>query len=251
MESLEKDRARVAKKVQELRKARRWTQAELARHLKLSQSRLSEIEGGGGSFTAEQFLLLLRLFNVGVSAFVSERPEVGEELQNALARLGASHLQEAPDVLPSEHLEEAFDVIREAIVSGSPRHITGLAPVLVRTIDRLDVHRLRGELSRLGLGRRFQWILENTAEALHAELASSPPRAWAQRYRRALVAIEPIVGLATPEDYAPVDLLDATIRSKQSLAETVETGSALSKKWRVASRLRTEDFAEALRTARD
>lgn len=251
MESLEKNRSRIAKKVQELRKARRWTQAELARQLKLSQSRLSEVENGAGSFTAEQFLLLLRLFNVGVSEFVPERSEIGAELQNALARLGASHLQEVPDVLPSEHLEEAFDVVREAIVSGSPRHITGVAPVLVRTIDRLDVHRLRAELSRLGLGRRFQWVLENTAVALHAELAASPPRAWSQRYRRALVAIQPIVELFAADESAPVDLLDATIRSKQSLAETLESGSALSKKWRVASRLRAEDFAQALRAARD
>jgi len=250
MESLEKTRTRLAKKVQELRKARRWTQAELARHLRLSQSRFSEIEGGGGSFTAEQFLLLLRLFNVGVSEFVGERLEVGAELQNALARLGASHLQEVPDVLPSEHLEEAFDVVREAIVSGSPRHITSVAPVLVRTIDRLDVHRLRGELSRLGFSRRFQWILANTAAALHAELASSPPRAWAQRYRRAIVAIEPLVELAAQDDGGPVDLLDATIRTKQSLTETVETSSALSKKWRIASRLSSDDFAEALRAAR-
>lgn len=247
---LEKDRLRIARKVKELRKARRSTQAELARHLKLSQSRLSEVEGGGGSFTAEQFLMLLRLFNVGVNEFVPERSEIGAELQNALARLGASHLQEVPDVLPSEHLEEAFDVVREAVVSGSPRHITGLAPVLVRTIDRLDVQGLR-ELSRLGLSRRFQWILENTAEALHAELASSPPRAWAQRYRRALVAIEPIADLVAPDNGAPVDLLDASIRSKQSLADTLETGSALSKKWRVASRLSSKDFAEALRAARD
>jgi hypothetical protein len=177
---------------------------------------------------------------------------VEAELQNALARLGASHLQEVPDVLPSEHLEEALDVVREAIVGGSPRHITGVAPVLVRTIDRIDIQRLRAELSRLGLERRLQWILDNTAKALQSELTLSPPRTWAQRYRRALVAIDSVLALGATvhRDDAPIDLLDATIRSKQSLDETLESGSAVSRKWRVASRLTWEDFAEALRAAR-
>ena len=42
-QELEKGRLIVARKVQELRKQRRWTQVELARRLHLSQSRLSEI----------------------------------------------------------------------------------------------------------------------------------------------------------------------------------------------------------------
>jgi hypothetical protein len=75
-----------------------------------SQSRLSEIESGGGSFTAEQFLLLLRLLTVGARHFSSERRDMDAELQNALTRLGADHLQEVPDVLPSERLESAMAV---------------------------------------------------------------------------------------------------------------------------------------------
>src|SRR6185436_20500519 len=68
---LDRRRSDVAAKVRALRKARRWTQAELGKRLGLSQARLSEIEGGDGSFTAEQLLLLLKLFNVGASRFVS------------------------------------------------------------------------------------------------------------------------------------------------------------------------------------
>ena len=66
LQSLDKDRRRIAAKVRELRQSRNWTQAELSKRLQLSQSRLSEIERGAGSFTAEQFLLLLRLFIKGV-----------------------------------------------------------------------------------------------------------------------------------------------------------------------------------------
>ena len=60
LEDLSKTRQQIAAKVRELRRARRWTQAELAGHLQLSQNRLSDIERGDGSFTAEQFLLLSR-----------------------------------------------------------------------------------------------------------------------------------------------------------------------------------------------
>src|SRR5271170_6034924 len=105
-EKLKKSRAWIAKNVRELRKERRWTQAELAKRLDLSQARLSEIEGGDGSFTAEQFLLLLKLFNVGANRFApSAGPSASHDreaqIRNALARLGALHLQENRDVLPS------------------------------------------------------------------------------------------------------------------------------------------------------
>src|SRR5580658_4096332 len=96
--SIEKVREKVALKVQELRKDRHGTEAQLARRLHLSQSRLSEVERGSGSFTAEQFLTILKLFNVTASEFAPEAQAQDSELQNTLARLGAFHLQESSDV---------------------------------------------------------------------------------------------------------------------------------------------------------
>lgn len=122
-----KARELIARKVRRLRTERHWTQAELSRQLGLSQSRLSEIEGGQGSFTAEQFLTILRLFNVSVTHFVAA-PRRDVELQNALARLGAVHLQESDDVLPSELLDEVGTVVREVLFAPDlPRHVTSLA----------------------------------------------------------------------------------------------------------------------------
>src|SRR5271154_2106763 len=93
-EELRKARFTIAKSVRDLRKERRWTQAELAKRLDLSQARLSEVESGDGSFTAEQFLLLLKLFNVGTSRFApnagaSSGHDREAQIQNALVRLGA------------------------------------------------------------------------------------------------------------------------------------------------------------------
>src|SRR5688572_32511928 len=104
---LEKSRVEIVQKVRELRRARHLTQAELSQRLGLSQGRLSEIERGGGSFTAEQFLAILKLFNVSAAFFDSTAKSPTVALQNALARLGALHLRESEAVLPSERFEEA------------------------------------------------------------------------------------------------------------------------------------------------
>ena len=86
-------KSQIGRDVRALRRERAWTQGELAEKLGLSQSRLSEIESGGGSFTAEQFLRILTLFNVTTSRFTGGVVDREAQFQNALARLGAHQLQ--------------------------------------------------------------------------------------------------------------------------------------------------------------
>lgn len=144
---LDKDRQTIAERIRGLRQARGLTQAALAKQLGLSQNRLSEIERGSGSFTAEQFLRILRVFNVGAAEFVPHKRDRdrGLEVQNALARLGAAQLQESAHVLPSEELQEVHDVVREALVLGEPRLVTAVAPVLVAHAERLNLSRLHAD----------------------------------------------------------------------------------------------------------
>ena len=251
---LEKARTAIARRVQELRKDRHWTQAELSRRLDLSQSRLSEIERGAGSFTAEQFLEILRLFNVAASEFDPRRSDPSSDLQNALARLGALHLQESTTVLPSERLSKVTDVIREAIVAGEhPRLITAIAPVLVRNIDAIHPSKLHVDLEAAGLGRRFGWIAANTLEAVRRETPTAPP-SWKKLYARATVVLESLLSFVTPEhpdQPVALDILDASIRSKKTLDDVIASRSSLSRQWGIASSLQPEDFTKALRGARD
>lgn len=250
---LEKVRTAIARRVLELRKDRHWTQAELSRRLDLSQSRLSEIERGAGSFTAEQFLEILRLFNVAVSEFDPRRSDPSSDLQNALARLGALHLQESTTVLPSERLAKVTDVIREAIVAGEhPRLITAIAPVLVRNIDAINQSKLQADLEAVGLGRRLGWIVANTLEAVRLETPTAPPP-WKKVYARASVVLESLLSfIPEPSDQrVKVDILDTGIRSKKTLDENDASRSSLSREWGIASSLQPEDFAKALRGARD
>jgi transcriptional regulator with XRE-family HTH domain len=252
---IEKARAHVARKVQKLRKERHWTQAELARRLQLSQSRLSEIERGDGSFTAEQFLTILKLFNVTASDFAPE-PRGGQEskLQNALARLGALHIQESTATVPSELLNDVSDVVRETIVaSQSPRLIAALGPVLVANIDRINLKKLHFQLTEAGLGQRLAWLVENTVEAIRRELPRASPAPWRRVYSRAQVVLRSFLDFLTSgsqEEASVPDVLDPSIRSKQTLAEVTAASSAISHRWGIVTTLQPEDFAEALRAAR-
>jgi transcriptional regulator with XRE-family HTH domain len=249
-------RAQISRRVRRLREDRRWTQAELADDLGLSQSRLSEIERGQGSFTAEQFLTILKLFNVSVTHFASERRRPTAELQNALARLGAAQLQESSNVLPSEQLEEVADVAREVLVSTeSPRHVTALAAVIVANIDRVNLKRLQTQLVELGFERRLGWVVANTLEAVRRELKHELPRKWALLYRRAEVVLETFLALEQPRRWlkgavkAP-DILDTDIVSTKTLEEVQSTASSISKQWGIATGIQVEDFVHALRGSR-
>jgi transcriptional regulator with XRE-family HTH domain len=253
---LEKARSKIADEVRELRRSRHWTQADLAKRLRLSQSRLSEIERGDGSFTAEQFLLILKLFNVATSRFAGGKQDPDSQIQNALAQHGARHLQESIEILPSEELEDVASVVRETLVAGAPRLVTALAPVLVRNADRLNLNKLYLELREAGLERRLVWVVENTVEAIHQELADAPPRAWAQLCRRANVVLGAfLTSITAAHEARPLlaavpDVLDTTIRSKRTLDEIRASSSAISRKWEVVTGLQPGDFARALRAAR-
>jgi transcriptional regulator with XRE-family HTH domain len=254
--SLEKDRRAIAAKLRELRQARGWTQAELASHLGLSQARLSEVERGAGSFTAEQFLAVLRLFNVAVADFVP--PPRGEQreraLQNTLARLGARHLHESSSTLASATLGDIADVVREALLSGNPRLITALAPAIVGNIDDINLPRVRARQSDAALSSRFAWLIENILDAIRHEAEPLPPGS-AKRLRRAEVVLRSLLESITSEQHAgphPVtDVLDADIRSQKTLSSVAAASSAISRKWNIISRLLPDDFLTALRSARD
>ena len=235
-------------------------QAQLAAHLGLSQARLSEIERGDGSFTAEQLVVLLKLFNVAVSYFAPPKHSVEPDslaqahLQNALARLGAVHLREDVEVLPTERLAEVTGVIRETLLEGAPRQQTALAPVLVSNIKTIPLRRLWASLVPLGLERRLGWVLENTVEAIRIELRGTLRRPVTLRYRRASLVLEMFlsdVRSTALEHDAPLDLFDETARSVETRRALEAASSSISKRWRIVTDLQPEDFAEALRSARD
>jgi hypothetical protein len=63
---------------------------DLAKRRCVVEERLSELERGDGSFTAEQLLAILSFFNVPATYFAPQPSKHERDLQNALARLGAT-----------------------------------------------------------------------------------------------------------------------------------------------------------------
>lgn len=247
-------KSKIAKEVRALRKQRALTQAELATKLGLSQSRLSEIEGGGGSFTAEQLLWLLGIFNVTPARFTGQQGDPAQSLQNALVRLGAYHLVASDAIVPATLADDVGIIIRDTLLSGDPRLTASLAPVLVVQLEGLILGKIYLDLARVGAERRLAWVLENTRIAIAAELDGRPPRAWAQHARRADAVFESFLGSIRHNEAEaarlPPDILDPTIRSGRSLDEVATAASAVSRKWNIVTSLVPADFQHALRGAR-
>ncbi len=247
-------RDQISRVVRELRKERGWTQDELGRQLGLSQNRLSEIERGGGSFTAEQFLQILKLFNVPATRFIGE-PNYSQQLQNALARLGASHLVESDSVVPADGLADVSTAIEQTLLLGEPRLTLALAPVLVANVDRVALHKLYLDLDKIGFERRLAWLCENTLSALDQSLLKDLPRTTVQRARRAVVVLEAFLNSVRhrldrqPGDTPPPDVFDTGVRSQTTLASIQAEAYDVSRRWGIVSTLQPQDFAEAIRAA--
>jgi hypothetical protein len=72
----------------------------------------------------------------------------------------------------------------------------------------------------------------------------SPGRASSSNRSLTFLTAEP-----QAENLAP-DVLDAGIRSRQTLDDVVASSSPISRRWGIVTTLKPEDFAEALRGAR-
>lgn len=234
-----------------LRTQHRWTQAELASKLGLSQARLSEIERGGGSFTAEQLLEVLRLFNVTIDEFTEPRT-VEDELQHALARLGAHHLREVSGGLPSARLGSVRAAFRETLLSPrDSRLVLALAPVLLANLDALSLDLLHDELAAVGFPARLPWLAENVHAALLLNRVA-PGRVAAARWHRARTVLGDFISRhPAPQAGGAVrfDHLDSSLRSERSLGQVLASASEISRRWGVVSELQPEHFADALRAA--
>lgn len=249
-QALKNYRTAIGRELRELRQERRWTQAELAGRLGVSQGWLSRIEKGEASLSAEQLLYAARIFNASVDRFLpKKRGPAASQIQNALARLGAVHLVETEDVLPSEHLSEAVNVILEVLSAPeSPRHVSGIAPVLVEQIPHLDLRRLRARLAEAGLARRLGWLLDNAKQAIEEELESPEAlsRSTRVKYNRALSYLS-LPHVSPPPETPEEEIFDPGIASEQTLVEVRKQQSAISRKWGMLTFLQPEDFRAALR----
>jgi hypothetical protein len=155
-------------------------------------------------------------------------------------------------VLPSEKLDELAAVVREALIGQAPRHLTALAPVLVNSAEHVAV--LARRLAGTGLERRLGWVIENTRAALGQEIPDLTRGPLLRRYRTAEVSFEsllPWLAEYPKEQPAPlVDILDPVV-SKRSAEEVEASASPISRRCGILSSIQPQEFADALRAARE
>lgn len=251
VEPLEKARSRIGKLVRELRIERAWSQKELADRLALTQPRLSEIERGRRSLTAEQLLRLLQLTNTSVLRFLAEVPSKDAATQNALIRFGASHLvanQQAP-AGPDDPTSLVVEVLSAA---PPPRHVVSLAPVLVRSADSISLAEVAHRLRREGRSNRLGWLVESIRAAIDAQPSRDiPERLELARAATLLELFEQGAIVRPPSAEFPLDVLDRDIRTLETASRVFDTASPAARRWRVATRLTHEDFSRSLRDAHD
>jgi len=243
----------IARKVKELRKQRLLTQKELADYLGLSQNRISQIEAGQGSFSAEHLLLLAKKFNVPPSSFVDEEKRAEPALQNALARHGAKHLRESEDTLPSEKLDDVLRLVREVLATpADSRAVAALAPVIVQDGDPSVLNRIRLRLIDDGIIQRYGWLLDNVHTALRHELSGKLSSDWREKYERAEYILKNQLAFPwnTLTKADREDVFDSVVTQK-TLDQVRKESSGVSKKWKVVTRIQPKEFAEALKEARE
>ena len=248
---LDATRRVIVRKLREVRLARGWSQTELAERLGLSQARLSVIERGGGTISAEQFVALLALTNLPIEAFLPrQNPE--DEIQNALARLGALQLRELDDVVPTDRYQRVEDAVVETLAAPrSSRFILALAPVVVWNADHLSLDQVNERLSRIGLAGRLGWLVEALEHALPLAAIAKGSEWWKRRRRAELVLAEFRArpgAVRPPAEWpeAPTDHLDPQLRSMKSLYIEWHNSDALAKRWGIATDLGASDFARAV-----
>jgi len=252
-------RSEIGARIRELCKERHWTQVQLAELLGISQNHLSVLERGQGSFTAEHLLTILKHFNVPIDYFAPSKTPAEGQIQNALARQGASHLVERTDIIPSQKLKDAADAIRETLLSAdSARQITALAPVLVAHVRNINLPKIKAQLAEAGVDRRLPWVVENTKEALERLLREKQlPRQTAVAYEQAKLVLQEafvpwwLKNTGAEARKSPDDILDPDIASEKSKEEVRKESSEISRRWRILSRIQVEDFIQALRAAND
>lgn len=247
-------KSQLGQSLKKLRKARGLKQEDLYNLLKISQPQYSKIETGRASLTAEQFLQLIKRFNLSLGDFLPPKKSDEEAaLQNALIRLGANHLREIPDIIPSDKFESTNEVISYVLLTApSARLITALGPILVKNYNKVNFNLIEERLGRSNLERRLGWIFDAIIESLDKRLGEPSISADLDFiYGRALQFFDR--KRRVPEFYPTLsttkkdDDLDPDLTSSKTLESVKKKRDAVARKWGIVTRITSDDFYRAIK----
>ena len=123
-------------------------------------------------------------------------------------------------------------------------------------MDKVNLHWLYRDLVGIGLERRLAWVVENVRDAISDQYSGRLSPFWSKLYRRASIVLDAFLKFANDQvasfegKQTFTDVLDADIRSKQTLLKVQGSSSPISKKWGIVTSLQLSDFIHALRGSR-
>jgi len=152
--------------------------------------------------------------------------------------------------------EEVVELVYETLIStDSSRQIVALGPVLIHHATPPVLNKLRIRFTEAGLIHRFGWVLANIRMAIKAEFEESLNTEWKKKYSRANLILENILDFPwfnLDTKYKNVtDILDTWITTPKTLEDIRASSSNISKEWGIVTMIQPEDFANALKDARE
>ncbi|MEO0322840.1 MAG: hypothetical protein AAF447_07770 [Myxococcota bacterium] len=128
--------------------------------------------------------------------------------------------------------------------------MTALGPVIVAHSDALSFPSIARRLATTGHTARLPWLLDSVRGTLDEDAGVGSQRRSSLRAKTLLdLFLQRADALAVQED--TLDVLDRDIRSLRSAQAALAEASPRAQRWRIATRIRDEDFLSALRAARD
>lgn len=243
----------IAALVQRARKKYNLTQGEMAKKLAMSQSRLCDLERGRASLSAEQLLMFLQEFSISLAELVPEYlDDPIESLRLSLARWGRFALKSSPrPLLISEKLSDLHDVIRETLVITPVRdYLCALAPIIVRHAAVINFDRVGMQLYDLGIDARLWWVVEGTLWAVRERKNYYLPGEIAKMYQNANHVLtrksKSANSFFSLRRAYPIDVLENQAVGARVLEKIRLTQDALATRWRLITRIQSEDFTKAL-----
>lgn len=250
-------RQAIAEAIKRLRKERHLTQSELAGVLGLSQAHFSKIERGQGTITAEQLIKLIQKFSLPLSYFTPPEKKSDHEenpsLQNALAYLGARHLRVIEGVSFPERLGFPEDAITETLIAPSSRLITSLAPVIAKHCERINFQRIAEKLRPQNIQNRLWWVVEATYLALTERLKEPYlPKTLHRDYQKALLLLErKKLDASAVQEGLKEDEFDTGLISEKTVDLVKKNRDKPAKRWGIITRIKKEDFLQALKDSEE
>lgn len=248
---LERIRRKIGPLLRQSRRERGLSQSDMAQIVELSQSRLSELEGGKGSLGGEELLFLVQEGYLDLYDMIEQREPIDQENLQTRLQKQLRPRQLLQKRLSFQSRQEEMDLMSEVLVCASQASmITDLVNLVVHHGQWLNFDAMAMKLYALGIDGRIWWLVEGSLWAVRHRLRWHLPAHISQIYKRANDLL--VIKSKTSNQFfslrkaAPEDILDGDLIRAELVEKTRVNRDALASRWRMITSITLQDFAQSL-----